>query len=114
MSTKNIETTLTIFKILRLCLSLSVNEMAELCNVSAVYYGQLERGIKTNPSRAVVASIAKACNMKPETIEFFITKQQDERLDYQTTLLESLERLALSIQQRDLAQKSTDSYNENI
>lgn len=93
---------MNIFKILRLCLGLSLNEMAELCNVSAVYYGQLERNVKNNPSRTFVADVAEACGIKPETLEFFITRQQGETLDYQNSLLESLERLAVKMQQEEL------------
>ena len=102
--------TMNIFKILRLCMGLSLNEMAELCNVSAVYYGQLERGVKCNPSRAFVWDVAHACGIKPETLEYFLTAKQGEALDYQKSLLESLERLALKMQQDELAKN--DGYTD--
>lgn len=108
MGTKR-NTVMNIFKILRLCMGLSLNQMAELCNVSAVYYGQLERGVKCNPSRTFVSDVARACGIKPETLEFFITKQQGEALDYQNSLLESLERLAVKMQQDELEKGSGHS-----
>lgn len=103
---------MNIFKILRLCMGLNLNQMAELCNVSAVYYGQLERGVKCNPSRAFVSDVAKACGIKPETLEFIITKQQGETLDYQNSLLESLERLAVKMQQDELETGNRDSESK--
>ena len=94
-----------IFKILRLCMGLSLNDMAKLCNVSAVYYGQLERGEKSNPSRVFVWDVARACGIKPETLEYFLTAKQGKALDYQKSLLESLERLAVKMQQDELEKK---------
>lgn len=91
-----------IFKILRLCMGLSLNDMAKLCNVSAVYYGQLERGEKCNPSRVFVWDVAHACGIKPETLEYFLTAKQGEAFDYQKSLIESLERLAVKLQQDEL------------
>ena len=86
-----------IFKVLRLCMGLSLNEMAEVCDISAVYLNELEREKKTRPSDDVLQKIADACGLKVSTLKFFIEQQQGESLNYQKHLLESLEIYAESV-----------------
>lgn len=83
-----------IFKILRLCMGLSLNDMAEKCGVSAVYLNELERGKKLKPSDNILGKIASACGIKIDTLRFFIEDCQGEALDYQKYLLQSLEHYA--------------------
>lgn len=87
-----------IFKILRLCMGLNLNDMAEKCGVSAVYLNELERGKKQKPSDQILEKIAGACGMKVDTLRFFMEEHQGEALDYQKCLLESLERYAQNMQ----------------
>lgn len=49
-----------IFRILRLCMGLNLNDMAEKCGVSAVYLNELERGKKLKPSEQILEKIASA------------------------------------------------------
>ena len=99
---------MNIFRILRTCLGLSINEMAKLCGVSAIYLSELELGKKTNPSKEIIKKIADACEIKEQTINYFIEKQTGESLNYQQCLLESLERLAEKLQNPDTGGVSTD------
>lgn len=57
-----------IYRIIRNCLGLSVKEMSEICGLSAVYYSELERGIKTNPSIETINKIANACGITVNTL----------------------------------------------
>ena len=88
------ESTSNIFRILRTCMGLSLNEMSKRCGVSAIYLSELELGKKTNPSEEVIEKIANACGLKTDTILFFIEQQKGDALDYQRCLLDSLEVLA--------------------
>lgn len=83
-----------IFKILRLCMGLNLNEMAEKCGVSAVYLNELERGKKQKPSNHILGLIANACGIEIDTLRFFIEEQQGEALDYQKYLIQSLNNYA--------------------
>lgn len=96
MSSEN-ASTINIFRILRICKGLSLKEMANECNVSAVYLSELELGKKTKPSEEIIKKIANACEIKPQTIQFFIEQQKGNSLDYQKHLLNSLENLANKI-----------------
>lgn len=89
-----------IFKILRLCMGLSLNDMAEKCGVSAVYLNELERGKKLKPSDHILSKIASACGIKIDTLRFFLEDCQGEALDYQKYLLQSLEHYAQTKQQK--------------
>ena len=88
------ESTTNIFRILRTCMGLSLNEMSKRCGVSAIYLSELELGKKTKPSEEVIEKMANACGLKTDTILFFIEQQKGDALDYQRCLLDSLEVLA--------------------
>ena len=90
--------TSNIFKILRLCLGLSLNDMSKRCGVSAIYLSELESGKKTKPSEDILRKIADACGIKLQTLSFFVEQQKGESLNYQKCLLESLEQLAEKMQ----------------
>lgn len=83
-----------IFKILRSCMGLNLNDMAEKCGVSAVYLNELERGKKLKPSDHILEKIACACGIEIDTLRFFIEEHQGEALDYQKYLLQSLDNYA--------------------
>ena len=83
-----------IFKVLRQCLGLSLNEMADKCQVSSVYYNQLETGRKTKPSDKILQSIANACDIQIDTLKFFLEDHHGKSLDYEKYLLRALETLA--------------------
>ena len=85
-----------IFRVLRSCMGISLNEMAERCGVSAVYLNELEREKKTKPSEDTLKKIADACGLKLSTLQFFIDEKQGQSLDYQLHLLSSLELYAQS------------------
>lgn len=87
-----------IFRVLRLCLGLNLNEMAERCGLSAVYFSELELGKKTKPSEQTLQKIADACGLKIDTLRYFTESKTGESLDYQTHLLHSLESYAQSLQ----------------
>lgn len=87
-----------IFRILRLCMGLNLNDMAEKCGVSAIYLNELERGIKSKPSPQILEKIAKACGIKIDTLRFFLETKSGQALDYQQHLLQSLEEYAQSNQ----------------
>lgn len=89
-----------IFRILRLCMGLSLNDMASKCGVSAVYLNELERGIKLKPSDQILEKIAVACGIKTDTLRFFIEEHDGKELDYQKYLLQSLEKYAQSVQEK--------------
>lgn len=81
-----------IFRILRLCMGLNLNDMAKKCGVSAVYLNELERGKKLKPSEQILEKIAGACGIKIDTLRFFIEEHQGEAADYQKYLLQSLDK----------------------
>lgn len=58
----------SIFKLLRNCMGFTVKQMADECQISAVYYGELERGTKKSPSPEVIQKIALTCNINTSTI----------------------------------------------
>lgn len=87
-----------IFRVLRLCLGLSLTEMAERCGLSAVYLSELELGKKTNPSEQTLQKIADACGLRLDTLRYFTEVKTGDSLDYQTHLLHSLEYYAQSMQ----------------
>lgn len=89
-----------IFRVLRLCMGLSLNDMAKKCGVSAVYLNELERGIKMKPSDQILDKIAVACGIRPATLHFFIENHDGKELDYQEYLLRSLEEYAQSVQEK--------------
>lgn len=90
-----------IFRVLRLCMGLSLSDMAEKCGVSAIYLNELERGIKSNPSPQMLERIAKACGIKIGTLRFFLETKSGQALDYQQHLLQSLEEYAQSKQREE-------------
>lgn len=98
MSEVRSQTSSNIFKILRLCLGLSLNDMSKRCGVSAIYLSELESGRKTKPSDEILHKIADACDIKVQTLRFFVEQQKNKSLDYQKCLMESLDRLAEKIQ----------------
>lgn len=83
-----------IFKVLRLCMGLNLNDMAQKCGVSAVYLNELERGIKQKPSDQILGKIADACGIKIDTLKFFLEEHPDKTIEYQKYLLQSLENYA--------------------
>lgn len=87
-----------IFRILRLCMGLNLNDMAKKCGVSAVYLNELERGKKLKPSDQILKKIADACGIKIDTLHFFLEKHQGEAADYQKYLLQSLDNYAKDMQ----------------
>ena len=87
-----------IFRVLRLCLGLNLNEMAERCGLSAIYLSELELGKKTKPSEQTLQKIADACGLKVDTLRYFTEVKTGDSLDYQTHLLQSLEYYAQSLQ----------------
>ena len=95
-----------IFRILRMCYGLGIEDMAEKCGVSSVYYGQLERGTKENPSKKVIEQIASACGIRAKTIEYFLAQKEGAGLAYQQSLIHSLERLANQMQMEELKQQA--------
>lgn len=90
-----------IFRILRLCMGLSLNDMAEKCGVSAVYLNELEREIKQKPSEQILKKIAGACGISVDTLHFFLETKSGQALDYQQHLLNSLEDYAQSKPNKD-------------
>ena len=58
------ESTSNIFRILRTCMGLSLNEMSKRCGVSAIYLSELELGKKTKPSEEVIEKIATHVDLK--------------------------------------------------
>lgn len=93
MSSKS-ESKTNIFRVLRICMGLSLKDMAAKCKVSAVYLGELEMGKKIKPSDDIIQKIADACEINVQTIRYFLEQQKGESLNYQRLLLSSLERLA--------------------
>lgn len=57
-----------IFKLIRNILGLNTKQMASLCRISAVYYNELERGIKRNPSRKIIENISINTGLSVDTI----------------------------------------------
>ena len=57
-----------VFKILRDCMGLSQREMAEKCDISKVYWSELESGKKVNPSEETLSLIAGTCGIHVEVI----------------------------------------------
>ncbi len=110
-----------IYKILRQCLGLSLNEMAHKCQVSSVYYNQLETGRKTKPSERILQSIADACDIQIDTLKFFLEDHHGKSLDYEKYLLKALETLAkanqigeYSIDKIDTMSQSRDKRDKYI
>lgn len=91
-----------IFRVLRLCLGLNLNEMAKICGLSAVYLNELELGKKTNPSDSTLQKIADACGLRLDTLRYFTEEKIEDSLDYQSHLLRSLEYYAQSMQRAHL------------
>lgn len=87
-----------IFRVLRWCLGLNLNEMAERCGLSAVYLSELELGKKTKPSEQTLQKIADACGLRLDTLQYFTEAKTGDSLDYQAHLLHSLEHYAQSMQ----------------
>lgn len=100
-----------IFRVLRLCLGLNLNEMAERCGLSAVYLSELELGKKTKPSEHTLQKIADACGLRLDTLRYFTEVKTGDSLDYQTHLLRSLEYYAQSMQ-RTQAEDSSEHSEE--
>ena len=100
MSSESMSST-NIFRVLRMCMGLSLKDMAERSNISAIYLSELELGKKTKPSDEIIQKIADACGIKAQTINYFLEQQKGESLDYQRHLLASLERLAEKTQFND-------------
>lgn len=102
MKNDGIRKTNNIFRVLRLCLGLNLNEMAKLCGLSAVYLNELELGKKTNPSDFTLQKIADACELRLDTLRYFTEAKTGDDLDYQSHLLRSLEYYAQSMQNATL------------
>ena len=110
-----------IFKVLRQCMGLNLNEMAHKCQVSSIYYNQLETGRKTKPSERILQSIADACDIQIDTLKFFLEEHHGKSLDYEKYLLKALETLAkanqigeYSLDKIDTMSRSEDKVDKYI
>lgn len=93
MNTSN-ESVISIFRIARMCMGLSLDEMAEKCNVSAIYLSELERGKKTNPSDEFINKFANGCYISSRTIKYFL-EHPKSREYYQQHFIREIERMAI-------------------
>ena len=80
-----------IFRLIRNCLGLSIKEMAKRCGISTVYYSELERGIKTNPSNETMHGIANACGIAVNSLRILMTI---DTTSIRKQLINSLESIA--------------------
>lgn len=56
---------------------IGLNELAKIVNVSSAYLSELERGIRTNPSKEIMDKIAKA--LGKTVTEVFYSENTDKK-----------------------------------
>lgn len=94
MSERRTKRNLTIFRILRLCLGLNLNELSDKTGISKIYLNELELGTKLNPSKDVIEKLSHAYGIRADTLHYFLEDKEGQSFDYQQKLLCWLERAA--------------------
>ena len=92
MNTSN--PTTSIFRIIRNCMNLTLNEMADKCDVSAIYLSELERGVKTNPSDEFIQKFETATGVTARTIKYFFDNPRTREF-YRIHFMVELEKMAI-------------------
>jgi transcriptional regulator with XRE-family HTH domain len=89
------ENTVSIFRVVRMCMCITLREMAKRCNVSVIYLGELERGKKDNPSSDFILKFANGCGVDYRMIKHFI-KYPRPLAYYQMYFAKVLDNMAMS------------------
>lgn len=94
---------LNVFKIVRMCLGLTVTEMSQRTGASVDYLKSLETGRQANPSDKFIETFTAGVGngLKPETVKFLFAQQTGKSKEYQRYLLEALNLYAIEHQKNN-------------
>ena len=80
------------FKMIRQLTGLTVRSFAKELNISHTYWGDLESGIKKNPSREIIKRISDVTGLSVDAVEFLTQNNDSESGELYSVIVCALEK----------------------